>query len=88
MKSPTSIHPTSDQVHRLGLSDVELMRRYAALADDDLPTVLTYARRRRDEAVAEIAEDAAPQLISDDEPTVPVNRRRIAGLRAGVRPVG
>ena len=88
MKSPTSIHPTSEQFHRLGLSDVELMRRYAALVDDDLPTVLTYVRRRRDE-VAEIAEDATPQVISDDEPTVPVSRRRFAGLHVvGARPVG
>ena len=88
MKSHTSIHPTFEQFHRIGISDAELSRRYAAVCDDE-PAGLTYVRLNGEDVACDIAVDGAPQLISDDEPTVPVTRRRIAGARAVVtRPAG
>ena len=88
MKSPTSIRPTLEQFHQLGISDLEQFRKYVALRDEE-PTVLTSARRHSEEAASDISWDATPQLISDDEPTVPVTRRRNAGILAvGTCPAG
>jgi hypothetical protein len=88
MKSPTSIHPTLEQFRRLGISDVEILRRYTAACDDE-PTVLTYVRLHCEEVAGDIGSDATPQLISDDEPTVPISRRRSADFCAvGTRPAG
>jgi hypothetical protein len=88
MKSPTMILPPAEQLDRFGIRDVELLRRYAALIDDDMPTVLTNVRRHREEIARKIADDAVPQLISDDEPTMPVNRWRGMADVAHTRPVG
>jgi hypothetical protein len=88
MKSHTPIYPTLEQFRRLGLSDAEILRRYSAVCDDE-PTVLTYVRLHCEDVACDIASDAAPQLISDDEPTVPISRRRSAGFCAiGTRPLG
>jgi hypothetical protein len=74
-----STHPSLENACPLG-SDPELSLTPATLGEDEMTTVLTHARRNYDVFARQIADDAAPEHIADDEPTVPINLRRAASL--------
>jgi hypothetical protein len=80
MTSRMSTHPSSETPCALG-SDPELSLAPAALSEDEMTTVLTHVRRKSDVFPLQIVDDAAPEAITDDEPTVPIVFRRTATLR-------
>jgi hypothetical protein len=56
----------------------EPSRAPATLVENEVPA-LTHVHRNSDVTALQIADDAAPEAITDDEPTVPINLRR-AGI--------
>ena len=80
MTSRMSTPPSLETSCALG-SDPELALAPAALIEDEMTTVLTHARRSTNVFASQLADDAAPEAIIDDEPTVPINFRRTATLR-------
>jgi hypothetical protein len=66
----------------LGVRDPEPSCAAVALIEDEVP-VLTPVCRNSDVTARKNADDAAPEAIADDEPTVPINLRR-AGLRIAI----
>jgi hypothetical protein len=77
--------PTHPSSCALG-SDPELSLNPAL--EDERTTLMTHLRRKSDMFACQVADDATPEAIADDEPTVPIIIRR-TGLFHGAhtRPI-
>ena len=80
----TSRMPTHPSASGLG-SDPELSLNSAlgpALGEDERTKLFTHLRRNSDVFVCQVVDDATPEAIADEEPTVPIIMRTIRAVHS------